>query len=242
MSPRDPALWRALLARESGRALTAPLALAAIAAVGYARRAAHAAAVDAAAPPMRLRFDSIVLLLVTVVLVLRIATRAEADRASGWVEPVVAAGGSRLRYGLAITASVWCSSALVFMAAAATFALALPVFGASVEPLRTLLRTIGGGILLLAVYAVHAGCIGVLLRRSVPAIVVAGTIVVAPYALMTRALLRGDRIEWWLLALTHVVPPVALPSAADVLPLLGQVGAGTALLAWISHHFAARRT
>lgn len=240
MKRTGPRLWRALLKRETGRSLAAAVFIVAAAAVVFANRSVHDAA--AAGPFIRLRFDMAVLLLATVVLVLRVATRAEADRTAAWLEPVLVVGGSPARYGLALTASAWCSSLVVYTTAASAFAFAMAARAGSVELLRTLPRTIGTGALLLGAFAVHAGCVGMLLRRSVPAISVVAAVVIVPYALMTRTLLRGGPVDWWLYALTHVVPPVALPAgAADVLPLLGQVAAGAGLLAGISHRFAGRR-
>lgn len=236
-----PRLWRALLKREFGVPLAALTALVIAAGLLFAFRTASGAAHPSAAP-LQLRFDTAVLLIMTVLLVLRTAARTEADLMSGWTTPLFAAGASRTEYGIAVVASAYASSAAVFVTAAVAFALGIRIFGNSSELLAALPRTIGGGVLLLAVHAVCTGLLGLLLRRSIAVVCIVGAAVVVPYVLVARLLLNGAEIPWWLQRIAQAAPPLLLPAGANGIPLLLlQLGVGCVLLLFISHRLAGRQ-
>lgn len=239
MSKAGPRLLRALLSRETGPLLAVVTALAA----GGALFVAHDLP-QTGAPlhgvTVRARFDTTVLMIVTVLLVLRTAVRTEADQASGWLVQLFGAGASRITYGLGVTAAAFTSSAVVFVAAAVAYALGVNAFAGSSELLRALPRTLGGGLLLLADYAVYAGLLGVLLRRAVAVAFSVGALVVVPYALMTRHLMSGT-VPGWLAGVAALAPPLIVPTdAAAVRVILLQATAGCLLLALGAHRLAGR--
>jgi hypothetical protein len=235
-----------LLHRELRPTIVIELLVSAAVSLAAAHQLARATA-DAAVPGIVLtllrRFDGTMALALALLLTLRIAVRAGDDRRDGWLEPVIAAGAARWRYGIALPAAALLRAAASFVAAAIAFAIGLRVFASSSELLTVLPRTIGAGLLLLASFAACAAPIAFLVRNVGAAVTATFTIALLPIPLLGPYLFNGTPPPSWLLPIP-LMSPLRMPPTdpASAVQGVAYIIVGMALAAAAAHRFAGRRS
>jgi hypothetical protein len=187
------------------------------------------------------RFDLTILAAMAMFLVLRAGARIDADHASGWLPPFVAAGGSRRAYGLASIVSALLAPTAIFAAAALTFAGTVTVLTGDTELLRALPRTLGSGILVLGSYSVCTVAIGVALRRAAATAVAVGMLVALPLLVVVRHGLAETAPPLWTLWLQLLSPLLFAPAdVANALRAAIYIAAGCAVTAVVSQRYTGR--
>lgn len=190
---------------------------------------------------MQRRFDYTALAMMAAFVVLRTSSRIEADHADGWLAPWLAAGGSRVRYGIATALSSWLAPAAVFAATAVVFAISVRRLTGSGELVQVLPRTIGAGVLLLATHAVCTTAVGVRLRRSAATVVATAVIVAVPVIVLVRFATAEGAVPLWAVVLPLTSPLLVAP--ADIYNILRAtvyVVVVSALVAGVAHRYAGR--
>jgi hypothetical protein len=245
---RKRTLLRMLLRRE----LTGPFLLLLVtigaAALPAAATAARIRGGDMVMPVldrMLMRFDLSVLAAAAVLTVLRIAVRISDDHRTGWLDPYVAAGGSRAACGLAIGAAAVVPAVLVFVVAATFFAAGVLIVDGSAALAGGLPLLLLAGTLLLAVHAALAAALGVLLRNALATVFVAAALTAAPLLLVfivyawTAEFAAGPFMRWF----ARAAPPVVLPTRPiAIMTAALQVALLAMLTAALSHRLTGRRT
>jgi hypothetical protein len=238
------ALLAALLKREMAAAWLVTLGATILVAAGAARMAPGL--VDGAGPDLTgrfiRRFDLTAMGLCAVLASIRIAQRTAADQASGWLDPYMAAGGSRRAYGVTLAAAVSLATSAWFGLAAITFAIGIRVTAGSAELLRELPVLLLGGLLLVTSFTVFAGVFAQVTREAVSALMLTGTAFAVPYVLV-MVWLQGtgtvpEAVRWLVLAVPRpFAPETWLGAVVGVIHVL----AAGAIVASLSHRLAGRR-
>lgn len=241
-----PRLFGALLKRELDLVLAA-LALAVVVGCLLVAReifAAGAAGVPAGLMLIVRRLDVTLLFVMALVMMLRIASRAEADHVTAWAAPLCAAACVRAHYGIGIAVSAFAAAAVVFVAGATAFAAGVRVFGSSPELVHALPRTLGGGILILGCFSVYTTGFAMLLKRTYATVFLATALIVVPYILTLPYLRYGGMPPRWLYVwLTSYPPPLVLPGdMRGCIHAVGYVIAGLLVLGAVSRRYALRQT
>jgi hypothetical protein len=237
-------LGRALVRREVNLVLFVLVLLAALLALGAAHEYGRMLEAGDRTPGLdRIlrRFDLTMMYFMALLLTFRLAARVESDHLSGWLEPVIAAGGSRWAYGVQLALVCLIPPAAIFTVTAVAFASGVAGFTGSSELLTMLPRTVGGGILVLGTFGVCAGVLGVLLRSGAATLVLTLLLVLAPLIGFVRYASAGIRLPGWLFALAYLSPLPVMPSEPDIVVRgVLYIGIGLPALAVASYRCAGR--
>ena len=187
------------------------------------------------------RFDYTALAVMAAFVVLRTSSRIEADHTEGWLAPWLAAGGSRVRYGVSTALSSLLAPASVFTVTAFVFAASVTRLTGTDELLHLLPQTIGAGVLLLATYSVCTTAIGMLLRRSAATVIATLATVALPLIVLVRFATADGAVPVWAVVLPLASPMLVAPTDTyNVLRAVVYVLAVGALVAAAAHRYAGR--
>lgn len=184
------------------------------------------------------RFDLTLLATIVLFMVLRTASRIEADHQAGWLGPYLAAGGSRAGIGLLYSLVSLAVPLSMFAAGSVCFALAVAVVSDSMELVALLPRTLGGGLLLLLSYAGLTVAVSLALRTAVAVTTFVLVIAALPQVLILRHVMSDTGPPVWTILLSYAAPALSIPGT--LVGVLHAVGYGTVMIG-VAMLVAARR-
>jgi hypothetical protein len=243
-----PRLAASLLARESGAACAAAVAV--VAGAGWFAAVVVTGAAETGGMPslaLRLlrRFDLALLTVAAVMAGMRVAVRMDEDRRAGWLEPYCAAGGCRVTYGVALVMAAALPAWILFTAGAMSFGTGILLLSGSVEMLRALTRIAPAGLLFVAVAAAHFAATGFFVREPLATVVSAALLAAAPYVATAVFLTHHEfaPVPLALRAWMQAAPPVtAATSTPELLRQSLYFSALIGIVARAGRHSTGRRT